>query len=306
MSPRITPLVDPEAGASGRRLAWLACRIRRGCAGSAFLRLFGREGQEHLAELEIAVHGAERRRGVGTRLLDIAVAAARADGRRSVLAQAEQGSPADLFLAARGFCHVLGLTYARLPLAAADLVAMEKLARLPHPGYRLTEWDGTVPPALARSFADARRAMDDMPMDDVAGGLVDFLTAASAEFAAPGVVRTARRSLATIEGADPVLFVGVELATWDGAARPAPGRPRPRPRHGARQAGRSTSSSWTWPRTRSATGCGRGTALLHAGRVNRPGGRGAVAGTGSAGCARPGARAPAGRRNPGVQQVALS
>ncbi|CAM5735921.1 hypothetical protein SALBM311S_12600 [Streptomyces alboniger] len=100
------------------------------------------------------------------------MAAARADGRRSVLAQAEQGSPADLFLAARGFCHVLGLTYARLPLAAADLVAMEKLTRLPHPGYRLTEWDGTVPPALARSFADARRAMDDMPMDDVDYGTV--------------------------------------------------------------------------------------------------------------------------------------
>jgi GNAT superfamily N-acetyltransferase len=170
--PRIVPLVDPETGASGRRLAWLASGAEGAPLGSAFLRLFTREGQRHLAELEIAVHGAERRRGVGTLLLDAAVAAARADGRRSVVAQAEQGSPAGLFLAARGFRRVLGLTYARLPLAGADLAALEKLARLPHPGYRLTEWDGTVPTGLARSYAAARRAMDDMPMDGVDYGTV--------------------------------------------------------------------------------------------------------------------------------------
>ncbi|MFD3731377.1 enhanced serine sensitivity protein SseB [Streptomyces sp. NPDC058632] len=41
---------------------------------------------------------------------------------------------------------------------------------------------------------------------------VDFLAAASAEFDALGVVTTARRCLAEIETADPVLFVGVELA----------------------------------------------------------------------------------------------
>ncbi|MFJ5533606.1 enhanced serine sensitivity protein SseB [Streptomyces sp. NPDC093261] len=41
---------------------------------------------------------------------------------------------------------------------------------------------------------------------------VDFLAAASAEFAATGVVLTARRCLAAIETADPVMFIGVELA----------------------------------------------------------------------------------------------
>ncbi|EGX58987.1 hypothetical protein SZN_15023 [Streptomyces zinciresistens K42] len=45
---------------------------------------------------------------------------------------------------------------------------------------------------------------------------VDFLAAAGAEFAATGVVSTARRCLATIETAAPVMFVGVELSHWDG------------------------------------------------------------------------------------------
>ncbi|MER5750149.1 GNAT family N-acetyltransferase [Streptomyces sp. NPDC002088] len=172
MSLRITPLVDPEPGPSSRRLVWLASGVDGGPVGSAFLRLFTREGQEHLAELELAVHGAERRQGVGTRLLDAALAAARTEGRRSVVAQAEQGSPADLFLAARGFRPVLSLTYARLPLADADLTALDELADRAHPGYRLTEWEGTVPTELARTYADSRRAMDDMPMEDTDYGTV--------------------------------------------------------------------------------------------------------------------------------------
>ncbi|MGW5663620.1 enhanced serine sensitivity protein SseB [Streptomyces sp. NPDC003758] len=51
---------------------------------------------------------------------------------------------------------------------------------------------------------------------------VDFLAAASAEFAATGVVLTARRCLAAVETADPVLFVGVELSQWEGDLRTLP------------------------------------------------------------------------------------
>ncbi|MFF8096813.1 enhanced serine sensitivity protein SseB [Streptomyces sp. NPDC016675] len=51
---------------------------------------------------------------------------------------------------------------------------------------------------------------------------VDFLAAASAEFAAIGVVRTARRCLAAVETADPVMFVGVELTHWEGDAHALP------------------------------------------------------------------------------------
>ncbi|MFE9776014.1 enhanced serine sensitivity protein SseB [Streptomyces sp. NPDC005931] len=51
---------------------------------------------------------------------------------------------------------------------------------------------------------------------------VDFLSAASAEFESIGVVTTARRCLAAIETADPVLFVGVELSRLEGDVRAAP------------------------------------------------------------------------------------
>ncbi|TDT30341.1 type III secretion system (T3SS) SseB-like protein [Streptomyces sp. BK208] len=51
---------------------------------------------------------------------------------------------------------------------------------------------------------------------------VDFLAAASAEFAATGVVRSARRCLAAVETADPVLYIGVELSRWEGDARALP------------------------------------------------------------------------------------
>ncbi|MCH0565863.1 MULTISPECIES: enhanced serine sensitivity protein SseB [unclassified Streptomyces] len=51
---------------------------------------------------------------------------------------------------------------------------------------------------------------------------VDFLSAAAAEFEATGVVLTARRCLAAIETADPVVFVGVELSRWEEEVRAAP------------------------------------------------------------------------------------
>ncbi|MFF5974857.1 GNAT family N-acetyltransferase [Streptomyces sp. NPDC012769] len=172
MSIRITPLTDPEPSAIGHRLAWLAAGPDGTPLGSAFLRLFAKEGQRHLAQLELQVHPAERRRGVGSLLLDAAVAAAREDGRRSLVAQAEAGSPGAAFLAARDFRIAMTLTYARLPLADADLPALaeEIVAKAPA-GYRLAEWEGMVPDALAGSYVASRRAMDDMPM-----GAVDYGT----------------------------------------------------------------------------------------------------------------------------------
>ncbi|MFI1093552.1 GNAT family N-acetyltransferase [Streptomyces sp. NPDC020917] len=182
MSIRITALTDADtgtvtgtdggAGPTSRRLAWLASRDAGIPVGSAFLRLQASPGRDHVAELELAVHPAERRAATGTRLLDAAVAAARADGRRCVTAQAEAGSAGDGFLAARGFRPVLTLLYTRLPLAGADVPALRGTVERPHPGYRLESWDGTVPDDLADTFAASRRAMDDMPMDDCDYGTV--------------------------------------------------------------------------------------------------------------------------------------
>ncbi|MGW2089720.1 enhanced serine sensitivity protein SseB [Streptomyces sp. NPDC001880] len=86
------------------------------------------------------------------------------------------------------------------------------------------------PPAVAELCRVGRS-----PLDGPAGGgrvrlyepdwkeePVDFLAAAAGEFEESGVVQSARRALASIEGGDPVLFVGVELSTWEGEGRNAP------------------------------------------------------------------------------------
>ncbi|MFG3054563.1 GNAT family N-acetyltransferase [Kitasatospora sp. NPDC048239] len=174
MSVRITALTDPETGPSGHRLAWLASDADGIPVGSAFLRLFTRPGQEHLAELDLQVHPAERRNRVGSTLLDAAVAAARRDGRRCVITQAEAGSPADRFLPARGFRTVLTLTFTRLPLAEADITALTGITEQAHPGYRLASWEGTVPDGLAETFVASRHAMDDMPMGGTDFGTVTW------------------------------------------------------------------------------------------------------------------------------------
>ncbi|WP_367667110.1 hypothetical protein [Streptomyces sp. DG2A-72] len=141
--------------------------------------MFTRQGQEHPAELQLNVHPAQRRRQVGSQLLKTAVTAvtaARKAHRRSVVAQADAGTPGDHFLAAQGFRTVLTLTYARLALdepgsGTADGIN-NAIAGRPHPGYRLASWRGTVPEEPAKTFADSRRAMDDMPMDATDYGVV--------------------------------------------------------------------------------------------------------------------------------------
>ncbi|MFE7570982.1 enhanced serine sensitivity protein SseB [Streptomyces sp. NPDC057539] len=51
---------------------------------------------------------------------------------------------------------------------------------------------------------------------------VEFLSAAGAEFEASGVVLSARRALASVEGEPPALFIGVQLSSWEAADRNAP------------------------------------------------------------------------------------
>lgn len=51
---------------------------------------------------------------------------------------------------------------------------------------------------------------------------VDFLAAAAGEFESSGVVESARRALASIEGDPPTLFIGVRLNSWEAEERNAP------------------------------------------------------------------------------------
>ncbi|GAA1991028.1 GNAT family N-acetyltransferase [Amycolatopsis minnesotensis] len=164
----LTALADLEQRASSHRLAWLASDDDGNPLGSAFLRLFGNDGQRHLAEVDIRVHPAERRRGVGQALLDAAVDAATADGRRAVVAETEPDTDGARFLSKRDFRKVLTLIFTRLALTDANLGTRSSA------GYRLVSWDGQVPDELADSFAESRRAMDDMPMGEVDYGRVDW------------------------------------------------------------------------------------------------------------------------------------
>ncbi|MFI8960703.1 enhanced serine sensitivity protein SseB [Streptomyces sp. NPDC053493] len=85
------------------------------------------------------------------------------------------------------------------------------------------------PPAVAELCRTGRTALDGPATGgrvrlfepDWQDDPVDFLAAASAEFEAAGVVATARRTLASVEGTEPALFVGVQL-TGPEADRHAP------------------------------------------------------------------------------------
>ncbi|MGW0759963.1 enhanced serine sensitivity protein SseB [Streptomyces sp. NPDC002814] len=95
--------------------------------------------------------------------------------------------------------------------------------------------DGVVgiplpPPAVAELCRAGRTPLDGLTTGgrvklyepDWQDDPVDFLSAAAAEFDQTGVVTTARRCLAAIETADPVMFVGVELSQWEGDIRALP------------------------------------------------------------------------------------
>ncbi|MGP4006407.1 enhanced serine sensitivity protein SseB [Streptomyces sp. 4N124] len=95
--------------------------------------------------------------------------------------------------------------------------------------------DGVVgiplpPPAVAELCRVGRTPLDGLTTGgrvklyepDWQDDPVDFLSAAATEFDRTGVVTTARRCLAAIETADPVMFVGVELNHWEGDIRALP------------------------------------------------------------------------------------
>ncbi|WP_250005748.1 GNAT family N-acetyltransferase [Actinoplanes sp. M2I2] len=156
----ITPLIDPAHRSSGRRLAWVAAGLDWRPLGTAYLWI---PVAGDAAELELHVHPAERRAGVGSQLLQAATDAAAEQGLRSLRTEAvAQASDGERFCVARGLRPVLALTYTRLALTG------ERPGHRPVPGYRLIHWDGTVPDAWAETFARSRRAMDDMPMGEAA------------------------------------------------------------------------------------------------------------------------------------------
>ncbi|WP_432894258.1 GNAT family N-acetyltransferase [Kribbella sp. CA-245084] len=164
MSIRLIPLTDPDRRPSSYRLAWLAAEDDGTPVGSAFLRLDSRPNYSHLGEFELTVHPAERRRGIGSQLLDAVVAGARDNDAETLLTDVNVESVGDRFLEHHGFEIGLTLIYTRLDLSGAIPDVPEV------PGYRLISWEGVVPDELVQSFTDARTGMDDAPTGSISVG----------------------------------------------------------------------------------------------------------------------------------------
>ncbi|WP_433890804.1 GNAT family N-acetyltransferase [Streptomyces sp. CA-111067] len=156
------------------RLTWMATGSSGAPVAVAGLRLFASPGRDHLAELELHVDPAHRRRGTGSRLLSAVVAACRTEKRRSLMAEVPGDSPGAAFCERWGFRRALTLDHLILRLAETDAARISALSDAGHPGYRLAGWTGTVPDDLADAFAKAKNAMNDMPVGDLDYGSVDW------------------------------------------------------------------------------------------------------------------------------------
>ncbi|MFE9631866.1 GNAT family N-acetyltransferase [Streptomyces sp. NPDC006463] len=159
------------------RLTWLATGADGVPVGIAGLRLFASPGRDHLAEMELHVDPAHRRRGAGSRLLSAVVAACRTENRRSLVVTAPAESPGEAFCDRWNFRRALALDHLILRLDQMDETDADRMRRLAdaeHPGYRVTGWTGTVPDDLAAAFATAKNAMNDMPVGDLDYGSVDW------------------------------------------------------------------------------------------------------------------------------------
>jgi GNAT superfamily N-acetyltransferase len=105
---------------------------------------------------DVVVRADARRRGIGTALLDAAVAESRRRGLR-ILA-GTHGTPAGAAFAER-----VGAAAARRDVRS--LLNLTAFAHEPRPvaGYRVLSWIGSAPAELVDSYADARLAANDAP-----------------------------------------------------------------------------------------------------------------------------------------------
>ncbi|MFI6849161.1 GNAT family N-acetyltransferase [Kitasatospora sp. NBC_00085] len=163
-----------EPGLDSHRLTWLAGGPDGAVVGVGALRLFTAPGRDHLAELQLHVDPAHRRRGTGSRLLSAVVAACRTESRRSLIVEAAADGPGEAFCERWGFRRALTLDHLMLRLDQLDEARIGEISEASHPRYRLTGWTGTVPDDLADAFAAAKTAMNDMPVGDLDYGTLHW------------------------------------------------------------------------------------------------------------------------------------
>jgi GNAT superfamily N-acetyltransferase len=149
------------------REAWLVPGPDGSVAGWYRLRLPDRENPDQ-ANLDLVVHPAERRHGIGLALLRHAASRAAAHRRTVLCGMARNGSPGESF--ARSAGAEPGLAEVKRVQDLAQ-VGKDKLDQLRGPaeraaaGYSLVSWIGPVPEEFIEQAAGVYGAMSDAPQD---------------------------------------------------------------------------------------------------------------------------------------------
>lgn len=126
---------------------------------------------QHLAWLDVQVAPGHRRQGHGSELLQLLVARARSEGRRTVGIGGWDHQPAAAAFADRhGFTQGSVEIRRRQALASLDRAALDALHAdsLPHAAdYDLVRWPRRTPPADLPAIAELTTAINDAPQDDL-------------------------------------------------------------------------------------------------------------------------------------------
>jgi GNAT superfamily N-acetyltransferase len=138
--------------------------------GWAQLQLEDLSTNQDQAEFRIEVDPAARRRGVGSRLLEVVARAALAEGRTTLGATTFDGHPGEPFLTAVGAekRQPFRLSLCRIGDVDVDMLrawvarAAERAA-----GYTLVGWDDPCPEDLLEAFTDVIHVMNTAPLDDI-------------------------------------------------------------------------------------------------------------------------------------------
>jgi GNAT superfamily N-acetyltransferase/RimJ/RimL family protein N-acetyltransferase len=147
------------------RQTWLAISGDGTVAGWYLVRLPDQENRDK-AHLDLLVHPASRRRGVGRELLRHATSRAIAAGRTTLSSTAVDGRPGEFFAraagASPGFSDVLQVQdLTALPPLAEVRAGCERAAA----GYSTVSWTGPVPEEYLDGVAAVYAAMGDTPRD---------------------------------------------------------------------------------------------------------------------------------------------
>jgi mycothiol synthase len=162
--------IRQQASVFGPAVRWAAYLDDR-LVGILTLNLPGHESA-HVGMMQVTVHPEVRRRGVGSTLLDRALAELRARGRTLVEGwNVNQGGVGAQWAVAKGFTAAHATVTQQLTLDAVDPSLWDVAAPT---GYRAVSWIDTAPEELVASYARARRAIQDAPRGDAGYQVPDW------------------------------------------------------------------------------------------------------------------------------------